>query len=249
MAEGSFTPAGGPASSGPAEPPLDPAALQRLLTWLSPAFPVGGFSYSHGLEWAVEDGTVRDAATLRAWVEGVLHHGAGRTDAIFLAEAWRAAEAGDDARLSAVAELAAAFQPTRERMLESTAQGRAFLAAVAAAWPSPQLDRIAALFPADRPLAYPVAVGAAAAVENVPLRSTLTAFLTAFAANLVSAGVRAIPVGQSDGLRAVAALAPLVGEISGAALASGLADIGGMAFRADIASMKHETQYTRLFRS
>ncbi len=233
----------------PEDGQLSPAGLQKLQAWLSPSFPVGAFSYSHGLEWAVEDGTVTSAATLRSWLGDVLSHGAGRTDAVLFAHAWRAAGAGDLDRLREIAELAAAFQPSRERALETTAQGRAFLSAVSAAWPSPALASLAAIFPADLAIAYPVAVALATAAEGVALKPALVAYLGSFAANLISAGVRAIPIGQTDGQRVVAAMAALIEAISGAALATPLDDIGGIAFRADIASMKHETQYTRLFRS
>ncbi len=220
--------------------------LARLMIWLSPAYPVGGYSYSHGLEWTVEAGKVRDAATLGAWIEDVLAHGAGRSDVIFLAEAWRALAAGDMAALEQAAELAAALAPSAERRLETMAQGTAFLAATLAAWPKPELTALAA---DGREVAYPIAVGAAAAVHGLPLVETAQAFAQAFAANLVSAGVRLIPLGQSDGLRVLARLEPLIPRVVAAALACTLDDIGGAAIAADIASMRHETQYTRLFRS
>ena len=180
------------------------------MIWLSPAYPVGGYSYSHGLEWAVEAGQVTDAATLGCWIEDLLMHGAGRTDVIFLAEAWRAMTAGDTASLRAVAELAAAFAPSAERRLETLAQGTAFLAATLAAWSTPAL---AALSADAREIAYPVAVGAAAAAHGLPLAETAQAFAQAFAANLVSAGVRLIPLGQSDGLRVLARLEPLIPQV------------------------------------
>jgi urease accessory protein len=223
---------------------LAAAALQKLLAWLSPSFPVGAYSYSHGLEWAIEDGTVTSAPALQAWLTDVLRHGAGRTDAIVFRHAYAAT--GD--RLLAVAELAAAFQPSKERHLESVAQGRAFLAAVTAAWPNPQLA-VAVAGLGDRPVPYPVAVAAASAAHDVPLTAALTATLTAFAANVVSAGVRAIPIGQSDGQRIIAALGPVVASLVDETAGATLDDLGGLALRADIASMKHETQYTRLFRS
>ncbi len=154
---------------------------------------------------------------------------------------------------SEIAALAAAYQPSKERHLEATAQGRAFLTTVTAAWPNETLDQLAAVFPATTPLAYAVAVGIAAAAHDIPLEATLGATLSAFTANLVSAGVRAIPIGQTDGQRITAALGPLVAELAGVAFASMPEtldeDLGGAALRADIASMKHETQYTRLFRS
>jgi urease accessory protein len=239
----------GRSTSDLSDRPPTAAELQRLLAWLSPAFPVGAFSYSHGLEWSVEDGTISDAATLEAWLAGILRHGAGRTDAVLFAHAYRAAAADDLVGLRDIAELAVAFQPSKERHLESTAQGRAFLNTVAATWPNRKLDGLLGRFPSDVPVAYPIAVAVAAAAHDIPLGSSVIAYLQAFAANLVSAGVRAIPIGQTDGQRIIARLSPIIGEIAGAALADDLSDLGGAAFRADIASMKHETQYTRLFRS
>jgi len=258
MAEGAAPPAAngnGSASLGggaqPAAPlpaaPLPAAALQKLMAWLSPAFPVGAFSYSHGLEWEVEDGTIRDAATLSAWLGDVLAHGAGRSDAILFVHAWRAVAGADHAALQSVAELGAALQPSKERHLEATAQGRAFLSAVLASWPNRHLA--AAAESLSEPPVYAIAVAIAAASHEVPLNLALSATLQAFAANLVSAGVRAIPIGQTDGQRVIAALIAPIEATAAAALAARLDDIGGVALRADIASMHHETQYTRLFRS
>lgn len=225
------------------------AALQKLLTWLSPAFPVGGYTYSHGLEWAIEDGTVTNADSLRAWLADIVRHGAGRTDAILFHHAWRVAADGDAERLAGIAELGAAFQPSKERHLEANAQGRAFLSAVTAAWPNPRLGRLAAPFADGRALPYAVAVAMAASAHDVPVQAATTALLQAFVANIVSAGVRAIPIGQTDGQRIVAALTPVAAEVAAKAEGATLDDLGGAALRADIASMKHETQYTRLFRS
>jgi urease accessory protein len=214
------------------------------MAWLSPSFPVGAYTYSHGLEWAIEDGTVTNAASLESWLTAILQHGAGRTDAILFCHAYRA----DPNALRAVAELGAAFQPSKERHLEAVAQGRAFLSAASSAWPNPRLEAaIAAL--GDAPTPYSVAVAAAAAAHEIPLMPALIATLTAFAANVISAGVRAIPIGQSDGQRLIAALGPVVASVAHEAESASLDDLGGAALRADIASMKHETQYTRLFRS
>jgi urease accessory protein len=228
------------------------STLTRLMIWLSPAYPVGGFSYSHGLEWTVEAGKVRDAVTLGGWIEDLLHHGAGRSDAILLAETWRAVAAGDERALAEIAELAAALAPSAERRLETLAQGAAFLEATRAVWPSPALERLAGAQTRDAgppEIAYPVAVGACAAAHGLPLAHTAHAFLQAFVANLVSAGVRLIPLGQTDGLRVLARLEPLIPPLVARALGSSLDDVGGAAVMADIASMRHETQYTRLFRS
>jgi urease accessory protein len=222
-------------------------ALYRLMAWLSPAYPVGGFSYSSGIEWAVEMGDIKDAVSLRAWLGVMLAEGGGFCDAVLFAHAHRAIDSEDNKALRAVAELAAALAPTKERHLETTAQGNAFVEATRAAWPCAALDRLKAVW--DGPVAYPVAVAVAAAGHEVALQPALAAFLQALAANWVSAGVRLIPLGQTDGQRVLAALELLVAQTAQRAMASKLDDIGSAAFRADLASARHETQYTRLFRS
>ena len=218
-----------------------------LLVWLSPAYPVGAFAYSHGLEWAVETGDITDAASLHGWIEDLLHRGGPFADAVLLAHAWRAVAAGCDADFAEVAELGAAFAPSRERQMETLNQGDAFLTATRTAWPTPALERACAAW--DGRYAYPVAVGAAAAAHGLPLAPTLTAFLTAVCANLVSAAVRLVPLGQTDGNRVLAGCAPSLREVAVAAAQVPLERLGGAALRSDIASMRHETQYTRLFRS
>jgi urease accessory protein len=223
------------------------AALYRLMAWLSPAYPVGAFSYSNGIEWAVEAGDVKDAESLRRWLAVVIGEGGAFCDAVFLVHAHRAVSENDDKALRAVAELAAAFAPSKERHLETTAQGRAFVEATRAAWPCDALDRLLAVW--DGPIAYPIAVGVAAAGHGIALDAALNAYLHALTANLISAGVRLIPLGQTDGQRLLAALEPVAAATARRALATKLDDVGSAALRADIASMKHETQYTRLFRS
>jgi urease accessory protein len=220
------------------------SALFRLMTWLSPAYPVGAFSYSHGLEWLVESGAVHDTATLTAWLEDLLAYGAGRNDAIFFAAAYRAA--GNRAQLRDIAELAAAFAPSAERRLETCAQGSAFSTVTRRTWHSPSLEHLGG---DDDPLAYPVAVAAAAADHGIDLATALHAYLQAFSANLVSAGVRLIPLGHTDGQIVLTRLEAPVARAAKAGIALTLDDLGGATVLADIASMKHETQYTRLFRS
>ena len=226
---------------------LSAAALYRLQAWLSPAYPVGAFSFSSGLEWAVEAGDVNDAATLQRWLAVILNEGGGFCDAVFFAHAHRAVEQSDHAVLAAVVALAVAFAPSKERHLETTAQGSAFLAATRAAWPCAILDRLGEVAPG--PCAYPVAVGTAAAGHGIPVASALAVYLHALTANLISAGVRLIPLGQTDGQRVLAALEPLIAAATARALATPLDEVGSAAFRADLASLRHETQYTRLFRS
>jgi urease accessory protein len=229
------------------DPSLETAGLYRLIAWLSPAYPVGAFSYSGGLEWAVEAGDVADAATLERWLAAMIRDGGGFCDAVFLVHAYQAVIANDDAALLAVAELAAAFVPTKERFLETTAQGRAFFETTRAAWGCAALDRLALAW--NAPLAYPVAVGIASAGHGIAIEPALGAFLQAVASNLVSAGLRLIPLGQTDGQRVLAGLEPVIAACVQQALTCPLDEVGSAAFRADISSMRHETQYTRLFRS
>jgi urease accessory protein len=223
------------------------ASLYRLLTWLSPSFPVGAFSYSSGIEWAVEAGDITDAASLRQWLASMLVDGAGICDAIFLAHTHRAAAVGEEATLKEIAELASAFAPSRERHLETTAQGRAFIEIARTAWNSERLDRLIAA--SESAIVYPVAVGLVSAAHHIPLAPTLHAFLHAVVSNWISAGARLVPLGQTDSQRLLAKLEPVVSATAKRALAASIDDLGSATFRADLASLRHETQYTRLFRS
>lgn len=226
------------------------AALLRLMTWLSPAFPVGAYTYSHGVEWAVEDGLIRSGHDLSTWLETVLHHGSGRVDADLFREAWCAVHRDDVSGFVDLAEQAAAARGSAEMALESRAQGKAFLLAVTAVWPSTALQAWqVALAARDIVPASPVAVALAAAVAGIDLGSALAAFLHAFMANLISAGVRLVPLGQTDGLRAMAVLENQIHSAVDAALKRDMTCFGSASVMVDWASMKHETQYTRLFRS
>jgi urease accessory protein len=223
------------------------AALYRLMTWLSPSFPVGAFAYSSGIEWAVEAGDVTHAASLRDWLAAMLGDGSGFCDAVFLAQAHRAASARDEVALREIAELAAAFVPSRERQLETTTQGRAFIEIARTAWHCDGLDEVIAA--AGPVIVYPVAVGLVSAAHAIPLQPSMHAFLHAVASNWISAGSRLIPLGQTDSQRVLARLEPEVAVTAKRALAATLDDLGSATFRADLASLRHETQYTRLFRS
>jgi urease accessory protein len=228
-------------------PDGEAAAFYRLMTWLSPAFPVGAFSYSSGIEWAVEAGDIVDAASLKDWLAAMLADGPGFCDGVFLAHAHRAASRRDDATLRDVAGLAAAFVPSRERQLETSAQGRAFIDIARSAW---NCDGLASMIAAcDGMIVYPVAVGLVSAAHAIPLAATLHAFFHALTSNWISAGARLVPLGQTDSQRVLAQLEPVVVATAQRALQATLDDLGSATFRADLAGMRHETQYTRLFRS
>ncbi len=234
-------------SPEPRNPALQSFAELPLLLWLSPAFPVGSFAYSHGLEWAVEAGDIGDAATLRAWLSDLLHFGAPRADAILFACAFRAAHSSDWIALQEISALAIALAGSSERRLETSAQGAAFVSAMRAAWTCPALEHLPAA--GGEPVAYPVAVAVAAADHGLDLALSLQAFVLSLFANFVSAAVRLGAIGQTDGQKTLAAILPDVRRLAEQAASAGLDDLGGCAFRSDIAAIRHETQYSRLFRS
>ena len=223
------------------------AALYRLMTWLSPSFPVGAFSYSSGIEWAVEAGDIGDAASLRDWLASMLADGSGFCDGVFLAHAHRAAASTRRCGAAGHRGAGCAFVPSRERQLETSAQGRAFIDIARAAWNCDGLDLMIAR--CDGAIVYPVAVGLVSAAHAIPLAPTMHAFLHALTSNWISAGARLIPLGQTDSQRVLALLEPVVVATAKRALQASLDDLGSATFRADLASMRHETQYTRLFRS
>jgi urease accessory protein len=229
---------------------LAPVALLRQQSWLSPAFPTGSYSYSHGLEWAVEAGHIHDRESLVDWLEADLCHGSGRNEAIFFSEAWRCTKDDDRAKLFEIAELAAAFRGTLEFALESSQQAAACLVTLRHVWPDCVMDWLSEIL-CKRHVqpALAVVLGVRSARQGIPANLALPAFLQSYIANLVSAGVRLIPLGQTDGQRAIAELEEVVRAASAQAKRATIDDLGSAAFMVDLASMAHETQYTRLFRS
>ena len=206
-----------------------------LAQWFSPAFPVGAFAYSHGLEWAIESGAVHDTTSTHDWVAQVLAHGAGWNDTLLLAAAYRATDA---ATLRDVDATARALAASKERLKEADLQGAAFCKAVSDL-SGVNIDG----------LSYPVAVGAAAQRAKLPLELTAQMYLQSFLSNLASVAMRLVPLGQTAGQALIRDLTPRCIDIVSAALPSDLDDLTSTAFQADIASMKHETQYSRIFRT
>jgi len=211
----------------------EPRQLLLLLTWMSPAFPTGAFAYSHGLEWAIDTGTVRDAATLKAWIGDLLTRGSGWNDAVLFARCWE-----EDA--SQLNELALALATSRERHLETSQLGRAFRIAAGVFAPA-VLD--------EEEIAYPIAAGSACAALGIDRGDALLAYLQGFAATLTSVAVRLVPIGQTAGLEVLRDLAPVIADVAERAASAALDDLGAITIAADIAAMKHETQRSRVFRT
>jgi urease accessory protein len=225
-------------------------ALLRQQSWLSPAFPTGSYSYSHGIEWAVEAGYIHDRQSLVDWLEADLCYGSGRNEAIFLIDAWRSAREEDCGKLLEIAELAAAFRGTSELTLETSQQAASCLATLRRVWPDSLLETLAELLSELRisPV-LSVVLGVRAARQDIPATLALPAFLQSYLANLITAGVRLVPLGQTDGQLAIAELEPAVLAVAAQAQQATIHDLGSVGFMVDLASALHETQYTRLFRS
>jgi len=226
----------------------DDLAQTQLLGWLSPSFPVGAFAYSHGLEAAVEAGLVADRESLVSWLDGLIRFGSARNDALLLTVAHRGVSARDAAMVTDCADLASAMFGTPELELESLGQGAAFWRTVTASWPHPDFQDWSGCLPEGR-IAYPIAVGIAAAVHGIPLASVTAGFLHAFAANGVSAAIRLGVIGQTDGQHTQHELQSVVVETAQEMADATLDDIGSAAVTLDVMSLSHETQVTRLFRS
>ncbi|UWQ93940.1 urease accessory protein UreF (plasmid) [Rhodobacteraceae bacterium M382] len=208
--------------------------ILTLTQWFSPAFPVGAFAYSHGLEWAIDAGDVTNTEQSKAWISDVLRHGAGWNDSLFLGAAYRAGSTDVDE----IDAMSRAFSASAERLKETRLQGEAFC------------DIIAKVWAADlKGLTYPVAVGRAARLQGLPLELATQFYLQAFMANLAAVTMRLVPLGQTEGQRMIREMTPLCSQVAAQASCAALDDLGSSAFLSDIASMKHETQYSRIFRT
>jgi urease accessory protein len=229
---------------------LAPLALLRQQSWLSPAFPTGSYSYSHGIEWAVEAGDIHNRKSLVDWLEADLCYGSGRNEAIFFIEAWRCAKENDCEKLLEIAELAGAFRGTSEFALETSQQAASCLATLRRVWPDPLLETLSELLSELRisPV-LSIVLGVRAARQDIPAALSLPAFLQSYLANFVTASVRLVPLGQTDGQLAIAELEPAVLAVAAQAECATIHDLGSTGFMVDLASASHETQYTRLFRS
>lgn len=229
---------------------ITPKGLIRLMTWLSPSFPVGAYTYSHGVEYAIEEGLVKNGESLKTWCEGALLYGAGQSDGQLFAESWKRAEAKDLSGLLDLNDFARAFRPTSEMALESEAQGRAFLSIICDLHEHDDVLAFAkGLKEKSVHPSYPVVVGAVAAFEGVALEAALGAYLHAYCANIISAAVRLVPLGQTDGQKALVGLENVILDCVQSVLQKEFSDIGSASPMIDWTSMNHETQYTRLFRS
>ncbi|RCL00484.1 MAG: urease accessory protein [Candidatus Tokpelaia sp. JSC085] len=213
--------------------------LLQLMTLLSPFFPVGSFAYSHGIEQSVHDGLITCCADMEIWLRGLLQKGTGWNDTVFLIQAWRNVKTGTD--ITELGQLACAMSGSSEREMETCMQGWAFLKAAA--------DYGAECPIHSEKLAYPIAVGIIGAEMDIELEALVAAYLHSFISNLVQAGIRLVPLGQKDGVKIMHALENDIRRLSQQARHLTLTDLGSAAIMSDICAMRHETLYTRIFRS
>ena len=213
---------------------MEAEALLTLAQWLSPAYPTGAFAWSHGLEAAVAERRVTDAAGLEGWVADLLAHGSGRTDAILLGEGFRAEPAG----LPDLDDLALALAASSERLAETREQGAAFAAVTRAVWGFDLPD-----------MALPLAVGRSAALAGLPLKPVVQLHLQGLASAQVQAALRLMPLGQTAGQAVLHRLSSLCARVAEESLSLTTEDIGTCALGLDLAAMRHETLSPRIFRS
>ena len=221
---------------------IDAQQLLLLLSWMSPAFPTGAFAYSHGLEWAIEDGKVKTAADVRSWIADLITQGSGWNDAVLFAQCWD----GDAAELN---DLALALASSKERHLETTQLGRAFETAASTFFNCHPRNKSGDDRILDGELAYPIAAGVACATAGIGKSHALLAFLQGFSTALVSVAVRLVPLGQTQGLEVIRDLMPVIAATGSRAAAASLDDLGSITLLSDIAAMKHETLHSRVFRT
>lgn len=222
------------------------AALVRLLTWLSPAFPIGGFAYSQGLETVIAERRVAAIGDVRAWLEGQLHAGPIRNDAAFMGIAARAVSTADPEALDAVNAFALALQSCAERDTETREQARSFLDA-AGAWPCARPGWLVSLL--DGPMALPVAVGAMAGLHRIATASAIAGFINAYIGQQISVAIRLVPLGQTQGIALQAQLEASIAALADWAADAHIGDIASIAYGTDIASLKHQDLPVRIFRS
>jgi urease accessory protein len=209
------------------------------MTWLSPAFPVGAFSYSHGIERAVHDGLISDKTSLQDWLVDFINHGSVWNDAVLFAAGWRDGDTGGNCL--ELSELGEAMAGSKERHMETMLQGSAFLQAIGH-WGNAESG-------VAKEMPYPVAVAIVAAQNQVACEPALAAYLHAVVSNLIQGAVRLVPLGQSHGVSLMAAMETQILAVTERAARSSLDDLGSAAIMSDIMAMQHETQYSRVFRS
>ena len=206
--------------------------FMTVMQWMSPAFPIGAFAYSHGLEWAIDKDHVSNGEKLQKWITDLLEYGSLRTDSIFISLILR----GHDAKK--MNELSMALCPAGERLLETKLQGSAFAKVIEDVW---QQD--------IGELSLPIAVALAAKNQSIEQDLILPAYLHAFCFNLISAAIRLIPIGQTEGQRIMLELYTTISDLVQTASESEIDDLNSACFFSDVSAMEHEYLQPRIFKT
>lgn len=227
---------------------METLALARLLQLASPALPVGAYTYSQGLEWAVEAGWIKDEASAGRWISDLLEHGVGRFEAPLLARLMAAWAAGDGAEIE---RLNADFLASREsaELRAETAQMGFSLVRLIKDLRDPSLEATLVRLAALPEVAFPTAWAGIAAAWGIAPLPAVSAYLWSWAENQVMAALKAVPLGQAAGQRLLASLGARIPAVAETALVLPEADWSNFTPAFAIASSRHETQYSRLFRS
>ncbi len=223
-----------PTNMDTAPMPID-AKFLTLTQWLSPSFPVGAFAYSHGLEQAIRSHWIENGEDLREWLDTLIRHGSGRSDAIWIRLAWACKDMSDVQELNAQCR---AFAPALERQREAERQGAAFSNVASHVWglKLPMLQ-------------LPINLGFAARQEGLDIEAVIALYLQSFLSNLTAAAQRLMPMGQTEGQSILAQLNAACIEVAADSRDMGIEDISSTAFLSDIAAMQHETLQPRIFQS
>tara|TARA_B100001248_G_scaffold129623_1_gene97190 strand:- start:147 stop:860 length:714 start_codon:yes stop_codon:yes gene_type:complete len=221
--------------------------LHTVLTWFSPSYPIGSYAYSHGLEYAVEEGLVKDPQTLLGWIRDLLFFGTGYNDSIIINSIYDSVANDNCVEFDYISQIANAIKPTKEIALESYQQGVSFKNILMDVYSNSNLTFY--LNRLDDCITYPSVVGVAGGIFEVEKKLLLHSYLHAFTSNILSAALRIMPIGQTEIQKIIFQMKGNVEEMTNKSLGLSLSDLGSSVFISDWASSKHQNQYTRLFRS
>ena len=214
--------------------------ILKLLTWNNQSFPIGSYCFSSGLEFAVESKLIQSGKDLQYWLNDLLKYGSLYSDALILLEAWKLASKKENNKINDLNNFAVSLNQSNEKYIENYEQGKSFIKITEDAWNHKYISK---------KLVYPIAYAVAAVQENINMEDVLICYLHSSLCNLLAAGIKLIPLGQTEGQKIQIALNTYIEEEYKNILKKNFNDIGNCGWVNDIISMKHENQFTRTFRT